>query len=406
MRPRKLFMEISIEVSTYPALLILPRWLSPIPTRASSIQEEACIYMNTRHERTTNSWKWVRWHKLASNQSYLHAHMHIWAAAKHCQARTIGWCRVLPNSEYWPTLLLQQALKTILRWFHNRLKLGQFLPITRIRANTLTPPRVGFTTPDESTAITPTLALSWVFQPRWEQRRSPLPRLFSQHQMRVRLSCQYSPYPGFFNLDESKDAHPFSGCFHNTGWEYGYHTNTRPILHFLTWMRAKTLTLPRVIFTTPDESTAITPTLALSWIVFTTRMRAIQRSPYPELFSRPGWEQSNARPIPSCFHNPDKSNPTLVPSRLTNRLIESIDDSIRSSIVYKLQANLIRDSNIRISITLSSTWWQETIDMLKKQSLRPSKLGKRARSRRDGPHHDEDFGINPDYDTARHAMQV
>jgi hypothetical protein len=199
MRPRKLFMEISIEVSTYPTLLIPPRWLSPTPTRASSIQEEACIYMNTRHERTTNSWKWVRWRKQASNQSYLHAHMHIWAVAKHRQARTIGWCRVLPNSEYCPTQLLQQALKIILRWFNNRLKLGEFLPITRMRAKTLAPSRVVFTTPDESTAITPTLALSWVFQLGWEQRRSPLP-----------------------------------GCFHNTGREYGYHANTCPILGFST----------------------------------------------------------------------------------------------------------------------------------------------------------------------------
>jgi hypothetical protein len=204
-------------------------------------------------------------------------------------------------------------------------------------------------------------------------------RLFSQHRTRVRLSHQYSPYPGFFNLDESKDACPFLSCFHNTGWEYGYHANTRPILRFLTWMRAKTLAPPRVVFTTPDESMAITPTLVLSRVVFTTRIRAIQHSSYPKLFSRPGWEQSNARSIPSCFHNPDKSNPTLIPSQLTNKLIESIDDSIWSSIVYKLQANLIRDSNIRISSTLSSTWQQETIDMLKKQSSRAIQFGEASK---------------------------
>jgi hypothetical protein len=28
---------------------------------------------------------------------------------------------------------------------------------------------------------------------------------------------------------------------------------------------------------------------------------------YPELFSQHGWEQTNAHPIPSCFHNPDES---------------------------------------------------------------------------------------------------
>jgi hypothetical protein len=110
---------------------------SPTPTRTSNIQEDVYLYMNTRHEHTANAWKPARWHKQASNQSYLHALMHIWAAAKHRQAQTIGWCRVLPNSECCPTRLLQQALETILRWFNNRLKPWGFLPITRRRAKEL-----------------------------------------------------------------------------------------------------------------------------------------------------------------------------------------------------------------------------------------------------------------------------
>jgi hypothetical protein len=114
-QPRKLFMEINVEASTYPALLIPPRQLSPTPTRTSSIQEDAYLYINTRHERTSNAWKPARWRKQTSNQSYLHALMHIRAAAKHHQAQTIGWCRVLPNSKYCPTRLLQQALETISR---------------------------------------------------------------------------------------------------------------------------------------------------------------------------------------------------------------------------------------------------------------------------------------------------
>jgi hypothetical protein len=106
MQPHKLFMEINVERSTYPALLIPPRQLSPTPTRTSSIQDDTYLYMNTWHERTTNSWKPTRWRKQASNQSYLHALMHIQAAAKHRQAQTIGWCRVLPNSEHYPTQLI------------------------------------------------------------------------------------------------------------------------------------------------------------------------------------------------------------------------------------------------------------------------------------------------------------
>jgi hypothetical protein len=137
MQPCKLFMEINVEASTYPALLIPPWQLSPTPTRTSSIQEDTYLYMNTRHEHTDNTWKPARWRKQASNQSYLYALMHIRAAAKHRRAQTIGWCWVLPNSEHCPTRLLQQALETILRWFNNCLKPRGFLPITRMRVKEL-----------------------------------------------------------------------------------------------------------------------------------------------------------------------------------------------------------------------------------------------------------------------------
>jgi hypothetical protein len=130
MQQCKLFMEINVEASTYPALLIPPRQLSPTPTWTSNIQEDAYLYMNTRHKRVANAWKPARWHKQASNQSYLHALMHIRAPTKHRQAQTIGWCRVLPNSEHCP-------LETILRWFNNHLQPRGFLPITWIGAKEL-----------------------------------------------------------------------------------------------------------------------------------------------------------------------------------------------------------------------------------------------------------------------------